>query len=121
MTRIGRGLYEDRYGYRVVWRDRGRPREKRFPPETPLSTLKAYRARQQGLSQQTGEAPAKLARDVVRFLSRRKTLPSYKSDKSHLRVWLALYPRLTRWTLTRSHVQDAIAIWQQQGYSPREI
>jgi integrase len=42
-TRIAEGIYRDKYGYAVIWRDRGRAREKRFAPDTPIATLKAFR------------------------------------------------------------------------------
>jgi len=123
VTRIGRGVYRDRYGYRVVWREQGRAREKRFPSDTPLETLKKYRARQVGQAAQYTEASRTgLARDVVRFLRplhrNRKALGTARAQ---LRAWLRLYPRTSRWALTSAHVREAIATWQGDGYSAQEI
>src|SRR5688572_14806487 len=111
--RVSTGVYRDRYGYRVTWRDRGHQREKRFDAETPLEKLKQYRSRQQAAGKPAIDAtPKGLARDVVRYLRLRKALPTFKSDRAHLRAWLQLYPRMSRWALTSSHVREAIARWQ---------
>jgi len=122
MTRIGRGLYRDRYGYRVIWREQGRAREKRFPPDTPIETLKKYRARQVGQAAQYTEASRTgLARDVVKFLRHRRGLRSFVTERAQLRAWLRRYPRRSRWALTSAHVREAIAAWQGEGYSAQEI
>lgn len=123
MTRIARGIYRDRYGYRVVWREQGRAREKRFPADTPIETLKKYRARQVGQAAQYTEASRTgLARDVVRFLRPlRRTRKAFGTARAQLRAWLRLYPRLSRWALTSAHVREAIASWQGDGYSAQEI
>lgn len=121
MARITTGIHRDKYGYRVLWRDRGHQREKRFPPDTPLAVLKAFRRRQVGMAD-TGTGPKiGLARDVVRFLSLRKRLASYVTERAQLRAWLRLYPRLSRWALTAEHVRKAVAHWQADGYSAQEI
>lgn len=118
--RVALGVYRDRYGFRVMWRDRGRLREKRFPLDTPLDTLKAFRARQTKIAGPKMQTRG-LARDVVTFLRTRKSLPTFKSDRAHLRAWLQRFPHRNRWTLTRTDVQLAIAGWEGQGYSAREI
>jgi integrase len=120
--RISIGVYRDRWGYRVTWRDRGRQREKRFPPDTPLATLKVWRQRQRTASQPAIDAtPKGLARDVVRYLRLRKHLVSFVTERAQLRAWLRLYPHLSRWALTADHIRRGIATWQAQGYSAQEI
>lgn len=122
MTRIAKGVYRDAYGYRVIWPERGRPREKRFPPDAPIDTLKKYRARQVGqAAQYTEQSRTGLARDVVRFLRHRRGLRSFVTERAQLRAWLRRYPRHSRWALTSGHVREAIAAWQGEGYSAQEI
>jgi integrase len=121
MKRISLGVYADRYGYRVTWRDRGHQREKRFDPDTPLDVLKRYRA-QRVKTATAGHGPKTgLARDVVRFLQFRKGLRSYVTERAQLRAWIHLYPRLSRWAITSDHIRKAVAIWQAKGYSAQEI
>jgi len=124
MTRrrtIAPGVYEDAYGYAVRWRDRGRPREKRFPRDTPIDRLKAYRAEQQRQVADLTVPTGSLVRDVARFLTTRKGRPSFKSDRAHLRPWVHRFKRLSRWHITRELVEQAIAFWRAAGYSAREL
>jgi integrase len=57
----------------------------------------------------------------VRFLSRRKALASFKSDRAHLRVWVHRFRRLSRFAITRDAIRAALADWHAAGYSPREL
>jgi integrase len=122
MARITTGIHRDKYGYRVCWPDRGRQREKRFPPDAPLDKLKQFRERQLTASKPAIDAAAKgLARDIVRYLRERRHLVSFVTERAQLRAWLHLYPSLSRWALTRDHIRSAVAKWQGQGYSAQEI
>lgn len=119
---LATGIYEDKYGRAVRWRDRGVPREQRFDLDTPLETLTAFRKRK---LQQAQPAPkdtdGRFVRDVVRFLRMRRHMPSFKSDRAHLRAWVHRFRRLSRWMITREKIQQAIDEWAARGYSPREL
>lgn len=125
MTRrtVAKGIYQDPFGYEIRWRVAGVPQRKRFPLDTPLATLKSYRARQLGQAEQYAATtkPGSFTRDAVRFLASRKALASFKSDRAHLRVWIARFGRFSRYAITRDMVRTALSDWQLQGYSPREL
>lgn len=120
--RIAKGIYEDPYGYEVRWRDAGRTKTKHFPLDTPIATLKDRRdayAKQARHAQpdQTGSFP----RDAVRFLSARKALTGFKSDRAHLRPWIHRFRAVSRWTVTAEHIRKAVDEWQRSGYSARTL
>lgn len=119
---LATGIYEDKYGRAVRWRDRGAPREQRFDLDTPLETLTAFRKRKR---QQAQPAPkdtdGSFVRDAVRFLRGRKHMPSFKSDRAHMRAWVHRFRRLSRWMITREKIQQGIDEWAALGYSPREL
>lgn len=123
-TRVALGVYRDKSGYSVCWPEAGKQKETRFPPDTPIYKLKDHReqqlARIKATARRAGPAVG-LARDVVRFLKRRKGLPSFKSDRSHLRPWVHRFPRKSRFALTAADCAEAVAEWQEAGYSPKEI
>lgn len=123
MKRIALGIYADRYGFRIVWRDRGRTREKRFPTDTPIDRLKDWRrvALKTSLTEAKVDGDGSFPRDVVRFLRRRRGLAGFKSDRAHLRPWVRRFRRYSRWAITREHVEAAIDDWRVDGYSPREL
>jgi integrase len=124
-TKIAEGIWKDKYGYSVLWRDRGRQREKRFPLDTPLPNLKAFRQRQEKMAMpaaavdQSGVRTGSFVRDVVRYLRSRKGRPSYKADRSHLRPWAKRFGRFSRHAITRDKIAEALADWHDK--SPREL
>jgi integrase len=121
--RIARGIFQDQYGYFVIWPLLGRLRKKRFPPDTPVTQLKAYRRQQVDLAIQRKQTQGtgRIARDIVRFLRQRKGRPGYVSDRGKLRAWARRFPHQSRWALTREDCAIAVAEWLDQGYSAWEI
>lgn len=119
-TTIATGIYADAYGYSIMWRHAGRPRECRFPLDTPLSTLEAIRdARlREAATVPTGGS---FVRDCVRFLRDRRQRASFKSDRAHLRPWIRRFLKGSRYAITRDDVRAALGEWQRAGYSAREL
>lgn len=121
-TTIDTNIYKDTYGYTVRWRDHGRTKGQRFPLDTPLSVLKAFRDRRQIDAQPPPmEKAGSFIRDAVRFLATRRGLTSFKSDRAHLRPWIHRFHRLSRWTVTPEAISAAVGEWTRKGYSAREI
>lgn len=124
-----RGIYRDRYGYRATVKvgdgAAAEQREKRFPFDTPIADMVRWqdakraelRAKQgrQVRMRGTLEADAKLYLDQV------KQLVSWKSRRSEVEAWLALYGRLRRSQLTSEHVRKARATWAGEDYAPKTI
>lgn len=121
MKRLATGVYQDHYGYRVIWRTHGHPKEKRFPADTPLHVLKEWRHTQTKRTTTPSERRGSFPRDVVRFLATRKGMTSWKSDRSHLRPWVHRFVKLSRWSITPDQIRAALDDWRVQGYSPREL
>ncbi len=122
-VRVARGIYRDASGYAVIYPVAGKPKEKRFPLDTPLETLKQWRERETGrVRARSPHRPiGSFVRDVVRFLRQRKNLVSFKSDRAHLRPWARRFQRQSRYVITRDDIRMAIGEWHASGYSPREL
>ncbi|HEX8030329.1 MAG TPA: tyrosine-type recombinase/integrase [Vicinamibacterales bacterium] len=122
-TTISTGIYRDRHGYSVRWRENGETKDARFPPDTPLHKLKDYRKQQTERVEKQPKSDTRhgLARDVVRYLKLKKGRPGHKAERSHLRAWVHRFPRTSRWALTRSECQLAIAEWQREGLSAQTV
>lgn len=121
-TRIGLGIYRTAYGFAVIWKDAGRNREKHFAPDTPHTTLTAFRRQQTktarhapGVAATSGRFP----RDVVRYLRTRKGKACYKSERSHLKAWLPRFGRGGRHAITPEAIQLQLADWS--GKSAKTI
>lgn len=119
---VDTNIYRDRFGYTVRWRDHGQTKAQRFPLDTPLPVMKAFRDRRQLDAQPAPmEKAGSFVRDAVRFLKTRRGLVSFKSDRAHLRPWIHRFRKLSRWAITREAISAAIGEWTQKGYSAREI
>lgn len=118
---IARGIYEDRYGITVRWRDGGATRQKRFPLDAPLDALKTFRKTQLRQATSSRSTGGSFTRDATRFLALRKGRPSFKSERAHLRPWIHRFGRTSRWLITREGIAGAVRAWHAQGYSPREL
>jgi integrase len=122
-TRIAPGIYQDQYGYAIIWPVQGKPKEKRFPLDTPIKVLKDRRARRVELARQQKQLSrgGSLVRDVARFLKLRRGRPSFKSERAHLRAWVQAFPKAHRWAIDRDACAEAVAHWRQAGYSAKTI
>lgn len=118
---VATGIYEDRYGFEIRWQDRGEPKSQRFPLDTPEETLKDWRRTKVHLAKGKRPHVGSFVRDAVRFLARRKGKTSFKSDRSHLRVWIHRFGKLSRFAITREAIAEALSDWSADGYSPREL
>lgn len=119
---VTRCVYQDAYGYTVRWREHGLTRDQRFPLDTPLPVLKAWRDRRElEAHPPPTDKAGSFVRDVVRWLATRKGRPCFKSDRAHLRPWLVRFRQRSRWAITRDHVIAASGDWQRDGYSAKEI
>jgi site-specific recombinase XerD len=120
--RIRTGIFEDAHGLSVIYSLHGKPIETRFPRGASIDRLERWRTRQIAQRPTVTTAPRDtLTRDVVRYLRRLKGRASYKSEKSHLRAWLATLGRLRRRSITREQIELTIARWLNEGYAARTI
>ena len=122
-TRVAEGIYRDKAGYSVMWREQGKKKETRHELDTPLYKLKEHRRAQveRAAKQPKADTRYGLARDVVRYLRTRKGRAGYKAERSHLRAWVHAVPRTSRWALTREQAQRVVADWQAAGKSPQTV
>jgi integrase len=110
LTRIARGVYRDAYGFRaVVHLSTGRS-EKRFPANTPLATIKAWREDEAQTLRKRTPVEGTLAADVDAYLST-CTLASKASLASNLKAWTAVYGHLRRDTITAAMIRATVAGW----------
>ena len=120
------GIYRmDNGSYRVVARvgDRKtgpRPKEKRFPEDTALRTMKAWQedARAEIRRQDLRPAKGTRADDVDQYLKLVKPrLVSFKDREYDLRQWLARFGHRHRHTLEPKELQTQLNEWRLKGYS----
>lgn len=124
-TRIGKGIYKTPYGFAVIWPEAGKNREKHFPPDTPISTLTAFRKQHVKTAApppvRAAGGVGSLAQLIERFLELRIGRPAYKSERSHLRAWVPVFGRQGPHALQRDAIERTKTEWTVAGLSPKTI
>ena len=95
-VRIAEGIYKDRHGLAATVKVNGIQRELRFPPGTPLKTIRAQRdeLRASLRTLPAGERHT-LAHDAGRYLDQvQHTLVSFADRRRDLQAWLPRFGRL---------------------------
>jgi integrase len=119
------GIRRDRYGFRAYVKVGALQREKRFPPETSLKTMQAWRdecrVALRALPVRTTRGT--LAADVAVYLALEtvKTLVSVKSLRCELMAWVDRYGDWPRTRLTRDQVLESREAWLTEGKAPKTI
>lgn len=120
-----KGISRDKYGFRCYVKVGLQQREKRFTFETPIREMQRWRdeVRVALRVAQPASQRGTLAADTEKYLEREtvKRLASYKSRRSELKQWCALYGTWPRARVARAHVIDARETWLAAGVAPKTI
>lgn len=128
-TRVETGIYRDAYGLAaLVTVGRDLAREKRFPPDADLDTIRTWRAHTyanlledaKALKRQRAD-PRSITRSIAIYLRTRRGRPSYKADRSHLKAWIPFIGPTRRHHVTRDDVERAIVAWRMTEKSATTI
>lgn len=119
LKRISAGVYRDRYGLRAVVNVASGRVEKRFSTDTPLGEIKHWREKEKvrldAIARRRPSRAGTLRVDVPRYLAQIKgqvSLESWKSRRSEMDAWLALYGHRSRGSLMEADVRAAVAGWR---------
>lgn len=127
---IAKGIYPDPGGFEARVTVKGKPYAKRFPPDTPLLTMEQWQAdersyRLNAYADDQAETPSAtrgtVAGDAKRYLETRIGRAGYKSDRSHLAAWIAVFGTRSRHKITRHEWIKQIAKWHKADTSPKTL
>ena len=118
LKRLTTGVYRSKYSIRAVVNTSVGRKEKRFPPDTPIPDIKRWRNEIKGkfaaMARRRPKPPAArrgtLRADIERYI-KTLTIVSWKTRRSELKAWAALYGDLPRYRITGEMVQRAVKLW----------
>ena len=121
--RIAIGIYADRYGLAATVKVRGQQREKRFPRDTSIKTIKNWqgdtKAALRKLRPKIGRGT--FAADVERYLGGRTQMPTYKERAAHLALWCAEFGPRNRHTIETLEIDTVLSRWLDTGLQPSTV
>jgi integrase len=114
------GIVRSVDGCRAFIRVRGHLYSKRFPPDTPLTVLRDWRAATRTDALRAAKFAAvpsgTFAEDVTNYLRAVKTMPTYAWREVDLDHWLAvLGASRTRQSITSAEIRAALQQWRTNG------
>lgn len=125
---MSEGLKRDRYGWRAYVKVGRLQREKRYPPDTLVKTMQAWRDEARvalrKIPQATRGSRNTLTRDIRDDYLKRPSilaLASLKSRICELDAWIARVGKTARGDLTRADILAAREAWLGEGYAPKTI
>lgn len=116
------GIYLTAYGWRAQVSVGGRYFTKRFPIDTPMVTMVAWRLAeraQQLVAKKGAPRVGSLAADVETYLATKKGMPTLQTRRRMLEAWAAaLGPDRDRRTVTAAEVSTALATFRRKDGEP---
>jgi integrase len=139
--RVAPNIYQTPYGWRVYVRRRdpetGRSKLKpvRFPPETTLEELEHFRDSYKLESKRLRREARTAARadsaalrgafgtDARAYLELRsvKAMPSYKDRSRDIELWIAVFGKRLRGTITTRMIDEQLQRWIDEGYAASTV
>lgn len=119
-----RGIRRDRYGYRVYVKVGGQQREKRFPPDTSLKVMQAWRDEVRVALRAVVHRPPRdtLQADAKRYLEHQRprlARSTYRSRVCEIEAWLPHLGHFPRHQITRQHILDVRQGWLTDPNNPK--
>jgi integrase len=116
---VERGIYKDAKGYEVVARAGKRSRSLRYPLDTALEDMRAWRDAT-ATDLRSDAQPTSDTRTIIGAVAYyiRTTDPD---EPSQLNAWAQAFGALERRKLTPAKAQQAFDRWANEGYSPQTL
>jgi len=121
--RIAKGIYRDAYGLAAVAKAGDLRREKRYPSDASLKTIKAWQneTRVALRKLRPGVTRGTFAADAEQYLQGVAAMPTYKERKKHIELWIAEFGQRARYTITTTEIDAVLSRWLQAGLAASTI
>jgi site-specific recombinase XerD len=117
--RTSKGITRSPFGWRAYVKVGSAQRERRFPRDTTLKTMQAWRDETRVSLRHAPVEPSTagtLQHDIQRYLAQVKAMPTYAQRKEHLELWeAALGSRTPRARITVEQIRTVLHGWRAAG------
>jgi integrase len=122
------GIVKTKLGWRAFKRVNGKLYSKRFPPDTPIETMKLWRKGKE-VAIKTGERIAAIDAakepafedDAERYLDSVRSMPSFSDRALHMREWAAHFQGRPRNSITAIEIKTRLEGLIADGYAPMSV
>jgi integrase len=119
-TKIDKGIYRDQWGIAATVKTGGMQREKRFPADASLKTIKAWQGDTRSALRKLapGSARGTFAADADKYLRAVATMPTFKEREKHIALWTAEFGARARHTIQTVDINVVLSKWLTEGKTP---
>ena len=112
---LDRGIWQTRYGYRVMIRIRGKLHTERFPPIYTLDRLRKWRDDHEKRHRPKKGQRGTFAADAEGYLLTVRTMSSFADRKRDIQNWIDVVGDKPRWELTPELIRAQLSTWKAEG------
>lgn len=120
-----KGIRRTPTGWQAYIRVNGRIRAKRFPPDTTLTRMKAWREEQRVRARLGADLPppdSTLEDDARMYLAQVRSMPTYTWRETDIKRWVTvLGPDRDRRGITASEIRTHLERWRADGYAANTL
>src|SRR5262245_54996956 len=116
-TRIAKGIYRDAYGLAATVKVGKFQREKRYPHDTLLKTIKDWQDETRVALRKLAPTVERgtFAADAARYLKAVAAMPTYKERAQHIALWVAEFGPRARYTIETPEIDAVLNRWLTEG------
>ena len=122
---IAKGIYADQWGLAAKVQANGLTREKRFPPDTKIKTIKNWqgdtKAALRKLRPKIGRGT--FAADVETYVASKTavSMPTINERKQHLALWVAEFGPRNRHSIETIEINTVLSRWMNAGLAASTV
>ncbi|HXG54772.1 MAG TPA: tyrosine-type recombinase/integrase [Vicinamibacterales bacterium] len=122
-VRIAPGIYRDAYGLAATVKVGGIQREKRFPHDASIKTIKAWQGETRVALRKLAPQGARgtFAADAGRYLQSVAAMPTIKERRAHVALWIAEFGQRARHTIGTPDIDAVLNRWLLKGKAPSTV
>jgi integrase len=122
-TRIDKGIYRDQWGLAATVKVGTMQREKRYPADTSIKTIKAWQGDTRSALRKLspGSARGTFDADAEKYLRAVSTMPTFKEREQHITLWTAEFGSRARHTIQTVDINIVLSRWLDAGLSPSAV
>ena len=118
-NRVALGIYRDRWGLSATVKVDGTQREKRFPPDTPLRTIRAWQDHMRVALRAADprRCHTNFKTDATAYLARVRRTASYRERERNIGLWIDDFGPRRRHSITTDEIARVLQRWEREGYA----
>src|SRR5262245_57143025 len=122
-TKIDKAIYRDQWGIAATVKVGTLQREKRYPLDTHLRTIKNWQEETRVALRKIAPKVTRgtFAADAERYLKAVAAMPTYKEREKHIALWVGEFGARARYTIESADIDAVLSRWLNEDFAPSTV